>query len=94
MQERFLQDGNDRMKLLLLLCAEEDDKLQMAAAGALAMLTAAHKKLCTKITLVVSTLMLGLFSTSFSYSAFIFYLVTNVFLTHEISGLPRILAYF
>ncbi|XP_012684137.1 protein unc-45 homolog B [Clupea harengus] len=51
-QERFLQDGNDRMKLLLLLCAEEDDKLQMAAAGALAMLTAAHKKLCTKITLV------------------------------------------
>ncbi|XP_062399336.1 protein unc-45 homolog B [Sardina pilchardus] len=51
-QERYLVDGNDRLKLLVLLCAEDDDKLQRAASGALAMLTAAHKKICTKITLV------------------------------------------
>jgi hypothetical protein len=53
-QERFLADGNDRLKLVVLLCGEDDDKLQSAAAGALAMLTAAHKKLCLKMTQVVS----------------------------------------
>ncbi|OWK15204.1 hypothetical protein Celaphus_00000701 [Cervus elaphus hippelaphus] len=49
-QERFLADGNDRLKLVVLLCGEDDDKVQNAAAGALAMLTAAHKKLCFKMT--------------------------------------------
>ncbi|XP_012861205.1 protein unc-45 homolog B [Echinops telfairi] len=53
-QERFLADGNDRLKLVVLLCGEEDDKVQNAAAGALAMLTAAHKKLCLKMTQVTS----------------------------------------
>lgn len=38
---------------MVLLCGEDDDKLQNAAAGALAMLTAAHKKLCFKMTEVV-----------------------------------------
>uniref|UniRef100_A0AAY5KAF1 Protein unc-45 homolog B n=1 Tax=Esox lucius TaxID=8010 RepID=A0AAY5KAF1_ESOLU len=51
-QDRYMEDGNDRLKLLVLLCSEEDEKLQRAAAGALAMLTAANKKLCTKMTLV------------------------------------------
>uniref|UniRef100_A0A3P9DH53 Unc-45 myosin chaperone B n=1 Tax=Maylandia zebra TaxID=106582 RepID=A0A3P9DH53_9CICH len=46
--------GNDKLKLLVLLCGEDDDKLQIAAAGALAMITAAQKKLCTKMTLVTS----------------------------------------
>lgn len=41
------------MKLLVLLCGEDDEDLQIAAAGGLAMLTAAHKKLCTKLTKVV-----------------------------------------
>ena len=54
-QERYLQDGNDKLKLLVLLCGEDDEILQIAAAGALAMLTAAKKKLCTKLTLVVRT---------------------------------------
>uniref|UniRef100_A0A6I8PAR0 Protein unc-45 homolog B n=1 Tax=Ornithorhynchus anatinus TaxID=9258 RepID=A0A6I8PAR0_ORNAN len=49
-QERFLADGNDRLKLMVLLCGEDDPKVQTAAAGALAMLTAAHKKLCLKMT--------------------------------------------
>ncbi|XP_068385981.1 protein unc-45 homolog B isoform X3 [Eschrichtius robustus] len=53
-QERFLADGNDRLKLVVLLCGEDDDKLQNAAAGALAMLTAAHKKLCFKMTQVTT----------------------------------------
>lgn len=32
-QERFLADGNDRLKLLVLLCGEDDEKVQNAAAG-------------------------------------------------------------
>lgn len=52
-QDRYLDDGNDKMKLLVLLCGEDDDSLQIAAAGALAMLTAVQKKLCTKLTKVV-----------------------------------------
>lgn len=38
---------------MVLLCGEDDDKVQNAAAGALAMLTAAHSKLCLKMTHVV-----------------------------------------
>ncbi|KAG8520212.1 Protein unc-45B [Galemys pyrenaicus] len=53
-QERFLADGNDRLKLVVLLCGEDDNKVQNAAAGALAMLTAAHKKLCLKMTQVTT----------------------------------------
>lgn len=53
-QKRYMEDGNDKMKLLVLLCGEDDDDLQIAAAGALAMLTAAQKNLCTKLTQVVS----------------------------------------
>ncbi|XP_054857876.1 protein unc-45 homolog B [Eublepharis macularius] len=53
-QERFLADGNDRLKLVVLLCGEDDEKVQNAAAGALAMLTAAHKKLCHKLTQVTT----------------------------------------
>ncbi|XP_058493131.1 protein unc-45 homolog B isoform X1 [Solea solea] len=49
-QERYLEDGNDKLKLLVLLCGEDEDELQVAAAGALAMITAAQKKLCTKMT--------------------------------------------
>lgn len=48
-----MADGNDRLKLVVLLCGEEDEKVQVAAAGALAMLTAAQKKLCSKMTEVV-----------------------------------------
>ncbi|NXP73124.1 UN45B protein, partial [Ramphastos sulfuratus] len=53
-QERFVADGNDRLKLVVLLCGEDDEKVQVAAAGALAMLTAAQKKLCTKMTEVTT----------------------------------------
>ncbi|PKU34350.1 hypothetical protein llap_15345 [Limosa lapponica baueri] len=52
-QERFVADGNDRLKLVVLLCGEDDEKVQVAAAGALAMLTAAQKKLCSKMTEVL-----------------------------------------
>ncbi|KAM3852133.1 protein unc-45 homolog B [Vipera latastei] len=53
-QERFIAEGNDRLKLVVLLCGEDDDKVQNAAAGALAMLTAAHKTLCHKLTQVTT----------------------------------------
>lgn len=52
-QDRYLEDGNDKLKLLILLCGEDDEQLQRAAAGALAMLTAAQKKLAVKMTKVV-----------------------------------------
>nr|XP_046243169.1 protein unc-45 homolog B isoform X2 [Scatophagus argus] len=53
-QQRYLEDGNDKLKLLVLLCGEDDEKLQTAAAGALAMLTAVQKNLCTKLTKVTA----------------------------------------
>ncbi|XP_048837352.1 protein unc-45 homolog B [Brienomyrus brachyistius] len=53
-QDKYLEDGNDKLKLLVLLCGEDEEKLQIAAAGALAMLTAAQKKICTKLTLVTA----------------------------------------
>ncbi|KAK2837359.1 hypothetical protein Q5P01_014571 [Channa striata] len=53
-QDRYLEDGNDKLKLLVLLCGEDDEKLQIAAAGGLAMITAAQKKLCTKMTHVTA----------------------------------------
>ncbi|KFO09526.1 Protein unc-45 B, partial [Balearica regulorum gibbericeps] len=49
----------DRLKLVVLLCGEDDEKVQVAAAGALAMLTAAQKKLCSKMT-EVTTQWLGI----------------------------------
>nr|XP_008123782.1 PREDICTED: protein unc-45 homolog B [Anolis carolinensis] len=53
-QERFLAEGNDRLKLLVLLCGEDDPRVQNAAAGALAMLTAADKRFCHKLTQVTT----------------------------------------
>ncbi|CAJ0917196.1 unnamed protein product [Ranitomeya imitator] len=54
-QERFTADGNDRLKLVILLCGEEDEvKLQRAAAGTLAVLTGAQKQLCHKMTQVTT----------------------------------------
>lgn len=53
-QSRYMEDGNDKLKLLVLLCGEDDDFLQIAAAGALAMLTASEKKLCKKMTMVTT----------------------------------------
>uniref|UniRef100_A0A671MYU2 Protein unc-45 homolog B n=1 Tax=Sinocyclocheilus anshuiensis TaxID=1608454 RepID=A0A671MYU2_9TELE len=44
-QDRYLEDGNDKLKLLILLCGEDDVQLQRAAAGALAMLTILVPKL-------------------------------------------------
>ncbi|KAG7243980.1 hypothetical protein INR49_006138 [Caranx melampygus] len=53
-QDRYLEDGNDKLKLLVLLCGEDDEDLQIAAAGAVAMITAAQKKICRKLTLVTT----------------------------------------
>lgn len=53
-QEMFEADGNDRMKLLVLYSGMDDEKVQMAASGALAMLTTENTKLCAKATQVTS----------------------------------------
>lgn len=61
-----MEDGNDKLKLLVLLSGEDDDNLQIAAAGALAMITASQKKLCTKLTCVVcTTAFTGVFSVDY-----------------------------
>ncbi|XP_078286146.1 protein unc-45 homolog A-like [Rhinoraja longicauda] len=53
-QEMFLAEGSDRMKLLVLYSGEEEEKLRCAAAGAVAFLTSLQPKLCTKLTQVTS----------------------------------------
>ncbi|XP_051875874.1 protein unc-45 homolog B isoform X2 [Pristis pectinata] len=53
-QERFMAEGNDRLKLMILLCGEDEVKLQRAGSGALATLTASHKELCQKLTTVTA----------------------------------------
>ncbi|XP_014883952.1 protein unc-45 homolog A [Poecilia latipinna] len=48
-QKLFVATGNDRLKLLVLYCGEEDERLRKAAAGTLAMLTAEQPELCPRI---------------------------------------------
>ena len=54
MQELFLAEGSDRLKLMVLYSGEEDEKLRRAASGTLAMLTALHPPICKRIPQVVS----------------------------------------
>lgn len=54
MQELFLDEGSDRLKLMVLYSGEEDEKLRRAASGTLAMLTALHPPVCKRIPRVVS----------------------------------------
>lgn len=53
-QEMFLAEGSDRLKLMVLYSGEEDEKLRRAASGTLAMLTALHPPICKRIPQVVS----------------------------------------
>ncbi|NWH67821.1 UN45A protein, partial [Geococcyx californianus] len=48
-QELFLAEGNDRLKLMVLYSGEEDERLRRAASGTLAMLTALHPPICKRI---------------------------------------------
>ncbi|XP_043379440.1 protein unc-45 homolog A isoform X4 [Chelonia mydas] len=51
-QELFLAEGSDRLKLLVLYSGEDDEKLRRAASGTLAMLTSLLPPICRKITQV------------------------------------------
>lgn len=53
-QDLFEAEGNDRLKLLVLYSGEDDELLQRAAAGGLAMLTSMRPSLCSRIPQVVS----------------------------------------
>lgn len=53
-QDLFEAEGNDRLKLLVLYSGEDDELLQRAAAGGLAMLTCTRPSLCSRIPQVVS----------------------------------------
>uniref|UniRef100_A0A8B9E8R4 Unc-45 myosin chaperone A n=1 Tax=Anser cygnoides TaxID=8845 RepID=A0A8B9E8R4_ANSCY len=53
-QELFLAEGSDRLKLMVLYSGEEDEKLRRAASGTLAMLTVLHPPICKRIPQVVS----------------------------------------
>ncbi|KDR23225.1 Unc-45-like protein A, partial [Zootermopsis nevadensis] len=46
---KIYEGKNDRTKLLVLLCSEDDEETNMAAAGALAVLTSASTKACKKV---------------------------------------------
>ncbi|KAJ1180102.1 hypothetical protein NDU88_005326 [Pleurodeles waltl] len=48
-QELFLAEGTDRLKLMVLYSGEDDEKLRRAASGALAMLTSLMPELCKRI---------------------------------------------
>ncbi|XP_030353708.1 protein unc-45 homolog A isoform X2 [Strigops habroptila] len=48
-QELFLAEDSDRLKLMVLYSGEEDEKLRRAASGTLAMLTALHPPICKRI---------------------------------------------
>ncbi|XP_069481295.1 protein unc-45 homolog A [Ambystoma mexicanum] len=48
-QELFLAEGSDRLKLMVLYSGEDDEKLRRAASGALAMLTSLMPELCERI---------------------------------------------
>ncbi|KFO73781.1 Protein unc-45 A, partial [Cuculus canorus] len=48
-QELFLAEGSDRLKLMVLYSGEEDERLRRAASGTLAMLTALHPPICKRI---------------------------------------------
>ncbi|XP_041320947.1 protein unc-45 homolog A isoform X2 [Pyrgilauda ruficollis] len=48
-QEMFLAEGSDRLKLMVLYSGEEDEKLRRAASGTLAMLTSLHPAICKRI---------------------------------------------
>ncbi|KAH1184037.1 protein unc-45 homolog A isoform X1 [Mauremys mutica] len=53
-QELFLAEGSDRLKLLVLYSGEDDEKLRRAASGTLAMLTSLLPQICGKITQVTA----------------------------------------
>ncbi|KAG8516345.1 Protein unc-45A, partial [Galemys pyrenaicus] len=48
-QDLFEAPGNDRLKLLVLYSGEDDELLRRAAAGGLAVLTAARPSLCSRV---------------------------------------------
>ncbi|XP_054858696.1 protein unc-45 homolog A isoform X2 [Eublepharis macularius] len=47
--ELFLAEGSDRLKLMVLYSGEEDERLQRAAAGTLAVLTSLFPQICSRI---------------------------------------------
>ncbi|KYO41897.1 unc-45-like protein B [Alligator mississippiensis] len=53
-QDLFLAEGSDRLKLLVLYSGEDDEKLRRAAAGALAMLTSVQPQVCRRIPQVLA----------------------------------------
>ncbi|KAG9489197.1 protein unc-45 homolog A isoform X2 [Eleutherodactylus coqui] len=53
-QERFMVEGSDRLKLIVLYCGEDDERLRRAAAGTLAMLTSLESKICQRVTQVTA----------------------------------------
>lgn len=82
----YEKPDNDRVKLLVLYCGEDDLKLNMAASGALAQLTVDSDKVCEKIVAVSS------FATVFKQAACaafvelqyrIFYILRNIAVTSK-----------
>ena len=79
----FEKPDNDRVKLLVLYCGEEDDiKLNLAASGALAQLTDHSDEICKRIVEVksfASVFKQAACSSEVDFQFRIFYILRNIF---------------
>ncbi len=79
----FEKPDNDRVKLLVLFCGEEDDlKLNLAASGALAQLTDFSDQICKRIVEVksfTSVFKQAACTSDIDFQFRIFYILRNIF---------------
>lgn len=77
----FEKPDNDRVKLLVLYCIEEDDQLNIAASGALAQLSYNNAVICQKIVEVnsfYSVFKEAACSSGIEFQYRIFYILNNI----------------
>jgi hypothetical protein len=77
----FMKENNDRVKLLVLYCGEEDISLNIAASGSLAQLSFENETICKKIIEVNS--FVGIFkeaacTSDVEFQYRIFYILNNI----------------
>jgi hypothetical protein len=77
----YEKPDNDRIKLLVLYCGEDDIKLNMAASGALAQLSEQSEKICERILQVKSFVNMfkqAACSSDIEFQFRIFYILRNI----------------
>ena len=77
----FIKENNDRVKLLVLYCGEEDTALNIAASGSLAQLSFDNESICKKIISVKSFISIfkeSACSADIEFQYRIFYILHNI----------------